>query len=77
MRPKGCSLPVSACGAASPGGQSSLMDTTQASQGLLEHLLSHGFLRRVAREKGCFRTFLLGARRNYLLSLLSKPGAVA
>jgi DNA-directed RNA polymerase specialized sigma24 family protein len=33
-------------------------------QGLFEHLLSHGFLRGVAREKGRFRTFLLGALQN-------------
>jgi hypothetical protein len=46
-------------------------------QGFFEHLLSHDFLWGVAREKGRFRTFLLGAVQNYLLSLFSKPGAVA
>jgi RNA polymerase sigma factor (sigma-70 family) len=41
-------------------------DAEDLVQGFFEHLFSHGFLRGVAREKGRFRTFLLGALQNYL-----------
>ncbi len=41
-------------------------DAEDCVQGFFEHLLSHDFLRGVAREKGRFRTFLLGALQNYL-----------
>jgi hypothetical protein len=52
-------------------------DAEDRVQGFFEHLLSHDFLRGVAREKGRFRTFLSGPVQNYLLSLSSKPGVVA
>jgi len=41
-------------------------DAEDLVQGFSEHLLSYEFLRNVAREKGCFRTFLLAAFQNYL-----------
>jgi DNA-directed RNA polymerase specialized sigma24 family protein len=50
-------------------------DAEDCVQGFFEHLLSHDFLRGVARERGRFRTFLLAALQNYLRDQQRRAGA--
>ena len=50
-------------------------DAKDLTQGFFEHLLAKGTLSRAAPDKGRFRSFLLGALKNYISSVHRKAGA--
>ena len=52
-----------------------LEDAEDGVQGFFAHLLSHEFLRNVARQKGRFRIFLLAVFQNYLCDQHKRAGA--
>ena len=50
-------------------------DAKDLTQGFFEHLLAKGTLSRAAREKGRFRSFLLGALKHYISGVHRKANA--
>jgi RNA polymerase sigma-70 factor (ECF subfamily) len=50
-------------------------DAKDLTQGFVAHLLEHGGLRRFQRERGRFRSFLLGSLKNFIANERDRAGA--